>query len=235
MSKKLSRWYKKRREEKAKEMIREHMALVVTIAEEFLKAIKNAVKGDRREVRKSHRIISMTEKEADVMRKKIIDELARGELAPTDRADLMRLARRVDWTADGIHESSRILVVMLPKIEEVWSLSTPLKELCIKMAALSLESAKHLLESVNKMMIGDVEKMLNLSDQVERIEEDVDSLYEEARKEFLKLNETKIAPGIMVIFSQFLDHLENTSDRQEHVCDQIRAIAVGMISRPKRR
>lgn len=217
------------------EMLRAHIALDVSIADEFLKSIKNAVEGNKGEVEKSLRIIEMTEKEADVLVRRIIDELTRGELPPKDRAELMRLARRTDWIADWIHESSRILSVLLPRIDEIWGPSEPLRNICIEIAERLQESTRLLSECIDKMMERDVEATLSLADKVERNEEEVDGLYKQARGHFIALDGEKVSTGIMIVFSQFLDGLENAADRCEYTCNQIRVITVGIIGQPKKR
>ncbi|MEM3012711.1 MAG: DUF47 family protein, partial [Candidatus Hadarchaeales archaeon] len=174
------------------------------------------------EVEKIHKTIEMRERKADALRRGIVDELARGDLPTSDKADLMRLARRMDWVADWAHESSRILVILLPIIEEISRSSEQLKEVCLKIAAKLEECTSNLVEAIRSMAEGDLEKLLTQADKVEQNEEDVDALYEDARKEVLYIDGKAISIGGLVIFSQFLDALEDMADNCEHTCDQLR-------------
>ena len=226
-------WFARHHEEKVFKMLREHAQLTMTTADEFVKTLKDVTEEKLDEVEKRHRVIAMTEKEADVLRRRIIDELARSELSSKDRGDFMRLARRVDWVADWIHESSRILMALLPMINRIYRLSEPLKKLSMKLAEMLHKSTGYLLSSVEKLIEHSLENSLKLADEVERVEEEIDDAYEEARKEILKLDGDEVSTGGIVIFNQFLDAMENAADNSEHACDQIRVIAVGISTRPR--
>ncbi len=59
---------------------------------------------------RSFEILQLKEKEADLLKRKIIGELAKGDLPVSEREDLMRLARQTDDVIDWINETGRILV-----------------------------------------------------------------------------------------------------------------------------
>lgn len=209
-------------------MLQEHASLTSSLANNLFQAIEGSVDGRITDAKKRCRLIDMAENEVDAMGRKIISELAKGEIPPTERGDLMRLTRRVDMIADWAQASSRILALLMHKIKKIWEMSRSLGEICVKMGEKVKLCVAEVLESINFTAEGDIDGMLSSADRVERIEEEVDALYQKARKEFLASDEFKVNVGILIVFSQFLDALENTADRCEDVCDQIRVIALGI-------
>jgi len=234
LSEKLLRWFERKRKDRAVAMLQDHAALTMAISTDLVEVVRCSMEGRLVRVNKIHKAIEMMERKADSLRRGIVDELARGDLPSSDRADLMRLARRMDWVADWAHESSRILIILLPVIEDIWRSSERLKVICLNIVDKLEECTRNLVDAIKSMAEGNLEEMLARADKVERNEEEVDALYEDARKEFLNLDAKDIPIGGQIIFSQFLDALEEMADNCEHTCDQLRVIGVGIISRPKK-
>ncbi len=228
MSKILTRWFEKRRETKAIRMIREHSEITLKTVENFRKEVREAFKGEEGEALKIHNRITLYEKELDSIRRLIIDELARGELPPSDRGDLMRLARQIDWVADWAHESSRILKVLLPRFKEIMEATGEISDIVLKMTDKVFETAENLKETIDKLMQRNITETLNYADKVERLEEDVDGLYEKAREQFSRVCAPWKCIPELILLSQLIDSIENIADRCEDTTDQIRVIAVSM-------
>jgi len=85
------------------------LALTTGIVEDLEKAVAAAIKKDAKEAHICIGRIANAEKEADVLRRKVMDEVSKGDLAPIDREDIMHLVKRVDMIADWCRESTRIL------------------------------------------------------------------------------------------------------------------------------
>jgi len=185
----LLKWFEKRREEKVLTMTQQHLAMTMSIAEDLERAVKAATSNDEKRKKLCINRVAEAEKEADKLRREIMDELARGELSPTDREDLMHLVKRVDMVADWSRESTRILnVIPMEKVPE------------------------------------NLKKALEAADQVERQEEKVDDLYENAR--LLLAKETTMSAGVTVLISQLFESIERMADWCEDACDQVRIIVV---------
>ena len=78
---------------------------------------------------------------------------------------------------------------------------------------------------LEKLADRDIDESLRLADEVERIEEEVDDHYQKARQLLLSLDRSTNM-GAAILLSEFLDSVENTADRCEDTCDQVRVIAV---------
>ena len=214
----LIKWFEKRRETRALATIQRHLALTTGIVEDLEKAISAAIKGDTKEMQVCIERVTSSEKEADALRRKVMDEISKGELSPVDRADLMDLVKRVDMVADWSRESTRVLGAI-----PMEHLPTSIKEEFIEMVKSVKGCAISLQKCVNKMMVKP-EEALQAADEVEREEEKVDDLHEKARKLLGKEEFPKA--GIAILASQLFEAIEMIADACEDACDQVRVIMV---------
>jgi predicted phosphate transport protein (TIGR00153 family) len=214
----LIRWFEKRRETKALADVQRHLALATQIVEDVEAAVRAAVKTDLKEMQSRIARVTTAEKEADGLRRKVMDEISTGELSPTDREDLMELIKRVDMVADWGRESTRILTAT--PMEHV---PAPIRAVLVEMIQSVRECASYLQKCVNKIMTKP-EEALQAADTVERQEEKVDDIHEKAR--ILLGKEDLAKPGAAVLISQLFEAIEMIADSCEDACDQIRVIMV---------
>lgn len=147
-----------------------------------------------------------------------MDELSRGELPPADREDLMHLMKLVDMVADWSREATRLLNVLPMK-----EIPETIRNACMKMVDGDIECAAALGKSIEKMK-NEPQEALKAADMVEREEEKVDELHENARR--LLATEKSLAAGIAVLVGQLFEALETVADSCEDACDQVRVIIV---------
>jgi len=214
----LVKWFEKRRETKALTTVQRHLALTTGIVEDLERAVAAAVAGDEKEMRKCVERVSSSEREADSLRRKVMDEISRGELPSTDREDLMGLVKRVDMVADWSRESTRILGAV-----PMESVPGSVKEVYSTMAKSVKQCAVLVQRCVNLMMTKPGEA-LQAADAVEREEEKVDDVHEKAR--ILIGREDLPRAGVAVLISELFDAIEMVADSCEDVCDQVRIIMV---------
>ncbi len=214
----LIRWFEKRRETIALITIQRHLALTTGIVEDLEKAVAAAIKKDAKEARVCIERITNAEKEADVLRRKVMDEVSKGDLAPIDREDIMHLVKRVDMIADWCRESTRILDAI--PMEHV---PNSIKDVFLEMVKNVKECAVSVQKCVNKMM-RKAEEALQAADYVERQEEKVDDIHEKARK--LLGKEELPKAGVAVLVGQLFEAIEMIADSCEDACDQVRIIIV---------
>ncbi|MDI6847592.1 MAG: DUF47 family protein [Candidatus Bathyarchaeia archaeon] len=214
----LIKWFEKRRETRALATIQRHLALTTGIVEDLEKAISVATKNDVKEMKRCVKRVASSEREADVLRRKVMDEISKGELSPVDRADLMDLVKRVDMVADWSRESTRVLGAI--PMEHV---PNSIKNESLEMVRSVKQCAISLQKCVNKMM-RKPEEALQAADAVEREEEKVDDVHEKAR--ILLGKEDLPRAGVAVLVSQLFEAIEMIADSCEDACDQIRVIMV---------
>jgi predicted phosphate transport protein (TIGR00153 family) len=214
----LIKWFAKRQETRALAAVQRHLALTTGIVEDLEEAIRAAIKNDLKETKTSIDRVVSSEKEADTLRRKIMDAISTAELSPTDREDLMDLVKRVDMVADWSRESTRILgAIPMEQVPE--SIKNELIDmvLTVKQCAVSLQIC------VNRMM-KKAGEALEAADAVEREEEKVDDTHEKAR--ILLGKEDFQKAGVAILVSQLFEAIEMIADSCEDACDQVRVIIV---------
>jgi hypothetical protein len=214
----LIKWFEKRKESKVLADVQRHLALTTGIVEDLENAIRAAVNGDLKKMQLCIGRVTSGEKEADSLRRKVMDEISTGELSPTDREDLMNLVKRVDMVADWSRESTRVLgAIPMEQVPET------IRNAFTEMVKSVRECTVSLQKCVNKIMTKP-EEALQAADVVEREEEKVDDMYEKARILIGRENLTRA--GVAVLVSQLFEALEMIADSCEDACDQIRVIMV---------
>lgn len=214
----LMKWFEKRRESKAVSTMQQHLALTMSAVEDFERAIKASVNLNDKEARAAIDRVTSSEREADKLRRAFMTELARGELPPTDREDLMHLMKRVDMVADWCRESTRVLSAV-----PMNNVPPSLREAAVKMAEGVTECAAALRRAIGRMM-DKPEEAMQAADDVERLEERVDDLFEKSRQ--LLGKEEKLSAGVAVLMNDLYESIEMIADWCEDACDQIRVIII---------
>ena len=214
----LIRWFAKRKETKALMTVQRHLALTTGIVEDLEKAMRASIKGDKKETERCIQRVASSEKEADGLRRNVMDEISTGELSPTDREDLMNLVKKVDMVADWSRESTRILGAI-----PMDNVPVSIKDESIEMVVNVKECAVSLQKCVNSIMTKP-EEALKAADAVERQEEKVDDIHEKAR--ILLGKEDIQRAGVAVLIGQLFEAIEMIADSCEDACDQVRVIIV---------
>jgi len=214
----LIKWFGKRRETKALATVQRHLVLTTGIVADLEMAMGASIRKDEKEKQRCIERVTSGEKEADGLRRKVMDDVSKGELSPIDRADLMELVKRVDMVADWSRESTRVLTAI--SMEQV---PTALKDVFMEIVRNVKDCAISLQRCVNKMMTKP-EEALQAADTVERKEEEVDGIHEKAR--ILLGKEDLPTAGVAILVSQLFEAIEMIADSCEDACDQVRVIMV---------
>jgi len=214
----LLKWFGKRRETKAITLMQRHLATTMSAVEDLERAVKALVSNNEREMKAAIDRVISAEKEADRLRRVVMIELAGGELPSTDREDLMHLMKRVDMVADWSRESTRILNAL--PMQEV---PETLKKATVQMVEGVRECATALRKSINSMA-EKPEETLKAADEVERLEEKVDDLFENSRRLLAKEESLKV--GVAILMNELFETIELAADACEDACDQVRIIVI---------
>jgi predicted phosphate transport protein (TIGR00153 family) len=208
-------------------LVLEHSKMTTVTVEQLSRCIQNAIEGKKEELQRNFGLLEAKEREADGLRRRIIEELARGELPVDERVGLMRLGRLIDWVTDWSHEASRVLVLF-----DLSQMPKQIQAVIVEMCSTVIECTVKVAGCVQKLMDGDLDESLKATDQVERLEEKVDALHQKARSFLKDIKTNGIGVGSVILLDQFLEAIENTADRCEDTCDQVRVMAV-TLSRKK--
>jgi predicted phosphate transport protein (TIGR00153 family) len=155
------------------------------------------------------------------LKRKIISELAKGDLPVSEREDLMRLARQTDDVIDWINETGRILVEFNLK-----DMPDDVKKITVDISQVITSCVIKLDDCIEKLTNREFQDALKAADEVERLEEQMDGLYQMARRFISSLKTETVETGQAILLSEFMDALETITDRYEDSCDEVRVIAV---------
>jgi predicted phosphate transport protein (TIGR00153 family) len=211
---------------KAMGLVLEHSKMTTMAVELLARCIQNAVDGKKDDLAKNFELLQRKEQEADSLRRRIIEELALGELPSDERVGLMRLGRQIDWITDYAHEAGRVLVLF-----DLSIMQRHLQSVIVEMCETVRECTIKVAESVGRLMDGEIDLSLQAADQVERLEEKVDGLYQNSRRNLSDMTANQFSVGSVILLSEFLEAIENTADRCEDTCDQVRVMAVMLAKR----
>ena len=212
---------KTRRKILALSMVLEHSKATVMAIEQLDRCINFALQGKREDLVRSFEILQLKEKEADLLKRKIIGELAKGGLPVSEREDLMRLARQTDDVIDWINETGRILVEFNLK-----DMPDDVKKITGETSRVITSCVIKLDDCIEKLTNRKFQDALKAADEVERLEEQMDGLYQMARRSISGLKTGTVEIGQAILLSDFMDALETITDRCEDSCDEVRVIAV---------
>ncbi len=222
----LGDWLKARRTVKVMGLIQEHSEKVLQVADEFLKVVDASIEGRQQDLEEAFKREQLREREGDMLRRKIMEELAKGQLAPEEREYIMRLARQMDLVADYAHGASRILTFLpLKNTDDV--LKQQIREMCIK----TRDCVASLNSCVKELVEKNIEGASHYADMVENLEEDVDQFHMKTRETVLGEFYSKVDPRIVAFLSEFFEAVEETSDRCEDCTDQIKVLII-YLSKP---
>jgi predicted phosphate transport protein (TIGR00153 family) len=220
LSKKLFGWFAPERGDDVLAMAEKHLELTKNVVWELFSMVEAAAKCDREGCSTHYMSVSKMEMEADELRRDMVDSLTKSEMFPEERDDLMELVRAVDWIADWSKEAGRILnVIQLDKAP------AEMRDAALNMVKADADCVE-VLEECLKKAYKDPKEALNLANKVELLEEDIDELYSQARKQLANLDFKGWTTGSLILLNEFLDSLETIADWCENTADIVRAISI---------
>jgi predicted phosphate transport protein (TIGR00153 family) len=220
MARRLFGWMAPKRGENVLKMVEDHLELTKNAVRSLYRLVESASeeKGDTKEL---YNRVSDLEMEADDLRRKMVDELTKGEMFPEERQDLMELVRAVDWIADWSKEAGRILIIIpFHKAPE------EMKKAAQDMCRANLDCVSILAKCIHELHSNNPNEAISLANQVELLEEELDELYSIARGHLATMEFPDFSTGALILLNMFLDALETVADWCENTADIVRAVAV---------
>ena len=206
-------------EDRALELTLQHAVLcekaVITMTDVFYDSLKHV---DEQTVLKKIEMVVKYEEEADSIRRKIVEELARGILPPLSREDFIRLVERMDMVADWAKDIARILRI-IPR-EQLLGLCKECLLIFLKYIRVTSIVLRKAVESMNK----DFEKTLRYLNLIEKLEERADDSYLNCLKELEKTVGEETAN--VLLLEKLIEDLENLEDACEDTSDVIKVIII---------
>lgn len=163
------------------------------------------------------RRVEQIEKEADELRRILIDELNRSFVTPIDREDLFTLSRTIDDVLDYAYST----------VDEMMMFAVQPTELMLKMVSILREAAEELHLGVLQLRERP-QVALDHATRAKKLENRAEALYREAINELFQQPKTVEDVMWMLKKREIYRHLSNAADRGDEAANIISDIVVKM-------
>ena len=194
----------------------QHAAIVVAGAE----ALQGVLKGGD-EIEHYCRVISDRETDADAVTREVLTAVRRTFITPFDRTDIQDLVSSMDDAIDQMNKTAK--TIMLFELRRFDPQMQAMGEIILQASRLMLE-AMPLLEAMGKNAL----RLQAITEEIIRIEEQADDLYDQGRKSLFLASRSGNAMDY-VIGNEVYDHLESVVDRLEDVSNEINALIIDQL------
>ncbi|MGB9828086.1 MAG: DUF47 domain-containing protein [Thermosphaera sp.] len=216
-------WTSKQMEKKILEDHLKHVEKVVETARALEDSISHVKDRDLNSFRKDYEKLSSLEREADVFKRTLMKEVSQVLIHPIDREYLINLTLNIDQIAGYCRAVGKRILILMDASEE-------LEEHVIEYISTVSSKIRHIAElilSALQSLKRSAQETIEYTNEIEKIEEEVDDLKLEAYKIVLKkCNEKSIE--WCILSKEIIDTLEEATDRGERVADIIRMLAVSL-------
>jgi len=212
-------WLSSRLESEVLKMSIEHIELISKVAESALQFFKCFKDNDVECIRKFYGDVFNYEREADNIKRKILDELSRGYVHPVNREEMVRLALAADDIATYLKAATRRAILTDPRVVD-YEVKLHALSMCEKVL-----QAVNLLKEAARALESEPLKALSMANDIETLEEETDDIRMNALHRVLKFCDHNNI-SVCLVAKEIIDSIENSSDKCEDSADVIRSIAI---------
>ncbi|PVX24421.1 MAG: hypothetical protein CW716_10115 [Candidatus Bathyarchaeum sp.] len=219
MAKKSYAWFERSRRTKLLDLAQEQITTALDTVNLLNQAMKEASKGKVTEARKHIDKLFIVEEEIDHLRTEVFKELSKGAALFADyREDLLHLVKRLDTFADHVKDAARCIVMLgdskIP--DELWEKALGITNTLVDCATTLRKSIENISAKPEEAKAG--------AHKVEEIEAGIDKEYLVTKSLFIKYAE-QMNSGVMIIFDDMVEFLEEAADMCADTADYIVTLA----------
>ncbi|MEM4028432.1 MAG: DUF47 family protein [Thermofilaceae archaeon] len=212
-------WFSDKRREKVLQSLEAHVREVMNCVKALQELIISWRTGTI-DLTARYNAVKAFEKAADNLRNSTARLLAGGSAGDAvERTFLLRLMGRVDRIADWSLEAARVITIL-----SSYEVPSQVRDVYVAMSS-KLGAIVEATYGAVKYLKEEPLAALNAADTVEKLEEDIDSVYAECRTLLIDAASNLSAPIVVMLFSA-LDALEHVADACEDACDIVREVVV---------
>jgi len=219
LEKKSYAWFERRRRTKALDLAQEQISKALDTVTLLHYAAKSMGEGKKAEATQRIENLFKAEEEVDRLRVEVFKELTKGAALFADyREDLLHLVKRLDTLADHVKDAARCIEMLLDT-----QIPKELYDNTVRMTAILVDCAQALRGSIEKLALNSTEA-LEGAKKVNDIEHEIDVIYLKTKASFVKYGE-QINAGVMVIFDDLVEFIEQAADMCADTADYIVILA----------
>lgn len=217
-TRKLLLWMEKRKRSRTLNLAQQQISLAMSTVGELDAAVNFFSENKRVEMDGAIERLFAQEQETDLLRRQVLEELAKGELPPVYREDLKRLVGYLDEFADQVKDSARGLKVagspMFPReiMDQYLLISRNL-----------VDGVRVLGDCIDALGVNPSE-VEQKAEKVCHYEDAVDEGYLNTKIMFLKYG-GELEAATLVALRDLLDYMEQASDTCARTADYLRVLA----------
>ena len=214
-------WLGKQKEKEVFKLCEEHMNKIVATIVGLKKTVYAFCESDATKMNSAFVEVSDREKEADEIKRKVIEKLSKGIFHPINREEIIRLILTADDVATNAKAATRRL-----KLIPLGKISKGLKA-GLKTMSDNLVNMVELVINAMRTMTKNPHDAIELANEVERIEENIDDFRMDQLVPKLTAwtNKSKTV-GFSLMLKETIDSMEKVADCCEDVADEIRGMAI---------
>ncbi|HMF31825.1 MAG TPA: DUF47 family protein [Candidatus Lokiarchaeia archaeon] len=211
-------WFKTRNQQDAITKTKNHVMKICDCVVESAKALDLFMDGEIEEGNAVVKRVGELEHDGDDIRRDLLKDLARGELASAVREDLHHLVKRIDDVAGAAYACAKFMALF--SLEAWQNIDHYFRDKLADMMQHTTEAAKLLVQMVDDLA-GERKKITQLSRSVNQHEHDVDVAHFAIKKELVNIDDLFTNMFQAISFVTLIDIMEEITDCCEEVADYI--------------
>lgn len=210
-------WFEKRRKSKILQIAQKQISQTIEIVSGLNIAVTALSEGKKKEAEKRLEQLFLEEIEINDQRKKILEELTKGELPSKYREDLKDLVEHLDVLVDYVKDSARCLKILMKS-----EIPKEVLDQCVEMSKNLMDCATILQDGIQ--MLGVDVAQAQFVDRIDALENRVDEEYFKIM--LLNLQYAKQMDNYtLMILKDFTQFMERVADRCADAADCVRVLA----------
>jgi predicted phosphate transport protein (TIGR00153 family) len=213
-------WLSRREEKKILNLCKNHLDKTVETVKGMARVVHSFCDEDFNALEEHYQKTFNSEREADEIKRQILQDLSKGPLHPIDREELIRLVLTADDIAENAKSGARKL-----RLTSKETITNDIKINLKEMANRCVEIVEKVRTAFGALSEG-VDVAIKEANEVEMLEENIDEFHIGIIKLVLTYGDKtkKIASWLMLLNA--IENMEEVADHSEDVADVIRIIAI---------
>ena len=210
-------WLSKAEEHSIFQDAKKHVEETYRTVVYFSEAIKAFIEKDLKAKASAIEMVRESEHRADILRLKMVDELAESLFQPPDREDLVQFVETLDKIADWTSSAARILGFIEQEFpKSVLKNMSPASDIIIS----AISKLKDAIEALAK---NDFKEAIACYEEVDRLKHEADDQKELLVEAIIHAN---LEPVGLVLSYQLAEYMEGITDKIEDTAHLVRRIAI---------
>ena len=216
----ISVWLARKKEKEILGECKLHADAIVDTVAEMKKVIYSFCEGDVDGMKSGFEMVFKKERDADILKREILDKLSRGPFHPLTREEVIRVVLTADDVAANAKSAARKIGASSQK-----SLPSNIKDGLKRLADMDLEIAEKMRDAFVKLL-EDPDAAIKVAHEVETMEEEIDDFRVALVEDILKYGDKVKSMSAWLMLKESVENMEDVADRSEDVADVIRSIAI---------